>query len=136
MTGPAADRSVPVRWLSARAVGLHLALVVAFPGCLAAGWWQVQRAMSGNGLSYAYAIEWPIFAVLSVIGWWQLLHTPPAADRAPLPAPAAAAPRWDRSQESEALQAYNAKLARLARASGRQLALPPAGATTTQEAEH
>ena len=34
--------------------------------------------MSGNTLSYAYSVEWPIFAVIAVIGWWQLIHEDPA----------------------------------------------------------
>lgn len=25
-------------------------------------------------LSYAYAIEWPAFAVVAFIGWWQFIH--------------------------------------------------------------
>lgn len=42
--------------------------------CLAAAWWQVGRAIQGNGLSYMYAIEWPAFAVLGVFGWWAMLN--------------------------------------------------------------
>ena len=42
--------------------------------CGAAAWWQVGRAVQGNGLSYMYAIEWPAFAVLGVLGWYALLN--------------------------------------------------------------
>jgi hypothetical protein len=42
--------------------------------CLAAAWWQVGRAIQGNGLSYMYSIEWPAFAVLGVFGWWAMLN--------------------------------------------------------------
>lgn len=56
----------------------HLLLAVIVPGCLLAGWWQLQRATGGNGLSWAYTFEWPIFAGLAVVGWWQLLHEDPA----------------------------------------------------------
>lgn len=45
--------------------------------CLLAGWWQLQRALAGNALSWAYTFEWPIFAVLAGIGWWQLIHDTP-----------------------------------------------------------
>jgi hypothetical protein len=45
------------------------------PGCGLAAWWQITRASDGNGLSYLYAIEWPIFAVLGVYFWWMLIHT-------------------------------------------------------------
>jgi DNA-binding transcriptional regulator of glucitol operon len=65
------------RWWSRRAILLHLALVVWFPGCLVAFWWQVHRAFDGNGLSYLYSIEWPIFALVGVYAWWALLHTDP-----------------------------------------------------------
>jgi hypothetical protein len=62
------------RWLSRRAILYHLLLVVIVLGCLLAAWWQVHRAASGNTLSYLYSIEWPVFAVVAVIGWWQLIH--------------------------------------------------------------
>ena len=66
------------RWLSKRAVVFHLLLAVIVPGCMIAGWWQLQRATGGNTLSWAYTFEWPIFAVLAVVGWWQLIHEDPA----------------------------------------------------------
>ncbi|HET9059115.1 MAG TPA: hypothetical protein VFN61_04280 [Acidimicrobiales bacterium] len=128
------------RWLSRRAFLLHFLLVTIAPGCLFAGWWQVHRALSGNLVSYFYSIEWPIFAVLAGVAWWQLLHD---EERPGLAAPARAegegqprgrrswwhgseqAPvtppplRWDRSQESPELAAYNDYLRSLA-AGGRK----------------
>jgi hypothetical protein len=65
------------RWLSRRALLLHLALAIWFPGCLVAFWWQVHRAFSGNGLSYLYSVEWPVFALTGIWAWWQLVHTDP-----------------------------------------------------------
>lgn len=65
------------RWLSGRAIRLHLAVLVWFPGCLVAGWWQVNRAFDGNGLSYLYSVEWPVFAVVGAWAWWALVHTDP-----------------------------------------------------------
>jgi hypothetical protein len=56
---------------------LHLAFVVVAGGCLIAGWWQVHRAMQGNTLSYLYSVEWPAFAVVAGIGWWQMFHDTP-----------------------------------------------------------
>jgi hypothetical protein len=56
-------------------VGLHLAVLLFVPGCGVAAWWQITRATDGNGLSYLYAIEWPIFAVLGVYFWWMFIHT-------------------------------------------------------------
>lgn len=112
------------RWLSRRAILLHLALVVWDPVCLFAFWWQVHRAFDGNGLSYLYSIEWPLFALAGVWAWWQLVHTDPgtvgrAAQRrlAALPQSPVAAPAGPvrhREDEDEALSAYNDRLAELA----------------------
>lgn len=51
-------------WLVRHAVAL--ACVAVF---LALGWWQVRRAAAGNVLSYAYAVEWPVFAAFVVFMW-------------------------------------------------------------------
>jgi hypothetical protein len=71
---------LPVRvwqWIKPRSLGLHLAFVLIAGGCLVAAWWQVHRAMAGNTLSYLYSIEWPAFAVVAGIGWWQMVHDTP-----------------------------------------------------------
>lgn len=49
------------RWLA-----WHLFAVVAFFGMLWLGDWQWHRAESGNELSWAYTIEWPLFAICGV----------------------------------------------------------------------
>lgn len=105
---------------------LHFLLVTLVPGCLLAGWWQVHRALSGNLLSYFYSFEWPLFAILGVIAWWQLVHDVPLP-RAKLepvrsrrswlhrdeyvPSPALV---WEAELETPELQAYNAYLKTLA----------------------
>lgn len=125
------------RWLSGRALRLHAALLIWFPGCLIAGWWQVNRAFDGNGLSYLYSVEWPVFAVVGAWGWWALIHTDPdtvgrraqehmaaargtRGGRSPDAATAGAGrsggeqPPRRREEEDEALAAYNDRLAELA----------------------
>lgn len=120
------------RWFSRRAVGLHLAALAWVPTCLLAGWWQATRALDGNGLSYLYSIEWPLFAVVGVWAWWMLIHTdietvgrraqqrlqawadakgegPDAGGGAAGPA----LPPRRREDEDEALAAYNDQLAEL-----------------------
>jgi hypothetical protein len=67
--------SVRERWLSGRAVSLHLAVLVLVPGCALAAWWQINRAAGGNQLSYLYSVMWPAFGILSVYFWWMLIHT-------------------------------------------------------------
>jgi hypothetical protein len=70
------------RWLSPRALLLHLAMVVIVSGCALASWWQATRALSGNGLSWLYSVEWPIFGLIAIAGWWQLVHEDPEAYQA------------------------------------------------------
>jgi hypothetical protein len=69
--GAAPQRSGPVwrfliqpRWLS-----WHVLMVVAFWGMLWLGDWQLHRALGGNGLSWAYTFEWPLFAGFAVVFW-------------------------------------------------------------------
>jgi hypothetical protein len=52
------------RWL-----GWHLFVILAFWGMLWLGDWQFRRAMAGNGLSWAYTFEWPLFAVFGIVFW-------------------------------------------------------------------
>jgi hypothetical protein len=67
--------NVRERWLSGRAVTLHVALLVVVPGCAIAAWWQINRAQDGNQLSYLYSVMWPVFGLLAIIFWWMLIHT-------------------------------------------------------------
>ncbi len=117
------------RWFSNRALGLHATVLAWSPGCLVAGWWQVTRALGGNGLSYLYSVEWPALAIIGVWAWWVLIHTDPetvgaraqrrmqAAAAAATPTGATATPGPVRryEEEDEALAAYNDRLAALAR---------------------
>lgn len=73
--------------------GLHVALVVAVLVMLRLGEWQWHRAnSSGGGIqNYAYAFQWPIFAVLAIVLWAKTLQEElrkdPAAGEANRPAP-------------------------------------------------
>jgi hypothetical protein len=118
-------------WLLRHAVAA--VLVVAF---LALGWWQIGRAAGGNALSYAYAVEWPVFAAFVVFVWWKEVRRERAAaadgDRAGGPGPrggtaspfaeppplrstrpAHVGPGWELGHDSgdEQLAAYNRYLA-------------------------
>src|ERR1700722_17823232 len=108
-------------------------MVVSFWGMLWLGDWQLHRALAGNGLSWAYTFEWPLFAGFAVVFWaktikdefrikrgeavpgWALV--PGLAERG-LPAQgrgaqaASAATAVDEPEDPE-LSAYNAYLARL-----------------------
>jgi hypothetical protein len=111
------------RWL-ARHV-LALALIAA---CLLLGLWQLQRATSGNSLSWAYVLEWPLFAIF--IGWMWLraarddlshargedpyaaVRPPPLKPRMPVASRLAPAPTAD--EDDPQLAEYNRYLAWLA----------------------
>jgi hypothetical protein len=115
-------------WLVRHAVALTL--VVAF---LALGWWQIRRAAGGNVLSYAYAVEWPLFAGFVVFVWVKEVRRaraatgaraarsdgagPGAMDAEPPPLlstrPARVGPGWE-TEGDEQLAAYNRYLAWLA----------------------
>ncbi len=118
------------RWFSRRALGLHLLLLICFPGCLVAGWWQVTVALSGNSLGWLYSVEWPFFAGFGAWVWWNLIHDYPDTigaralrqarqslrDRREidLPETPSAELRQRLEEEDPEMAAYNAYLASLA----------------------
>ncbi len=59
---------------SRRAWLLHATVLLVVVACMALGWWQLERALSGNTLSWVYTFEWPFFAGYAVYMWWKLLH--------------------------------------------------------------
>jgi hypothetical protein len=126
--GPAWRFLIEPRWLA-----WHLLMVVSFWGMLWLGDWQLHRALIGNGLSWAYTFEWPLFAGFAVVFWARTIRDElrikrggvtdsPDADpnrHADLPARIAgvrsvqASPADPADDEDEELTAYNAYLARL-----------------------
>jgi hypothetical protein len=97
---------------------LAVVLVVAF---LALGWWQIGRAAGGNMLSWAYAVEWPVFAGFVIFVWVKEVRRELAASRSPADAdgqppplratrPARVGPGYDDTGD-EQLAAYNRYLA-------------------------
>jgi DNA-binding transcriptional regulator of glucitol operon len=118
-------------WLSPRALKLHAVILIVVPACMALCVWQIQRALNGNSLSWAYVFEWPLFAGYAIYMWWRFVHEKPeVADIAAsengyacaAPQPPADRPAATETQEAAELAAYNEYLARLAekdRAAGR-----------------
>jgi DNA-binding transcriptional regulator of glucitol operon len=120
---------VKSKWWGPRALGLHVALLLWLAMCASAAWWQVGRAVQGNALSFMYAVEWPVFGVLGVLGWYSMLNMETVTAhkeaarreyeermRAQAQAARAAAPE----EEDPALAAYNDHLAGLAAKSKRK----------------
>jgi hypothetical protein len=64
VSGPVWRFLIEPRWL-----GWHLFVVIAFWGMLWLGDWQFRRAISGNGLSWAYTFEWPLFSGFAIVFW-------------------------------------------------------------------
>ena len=63
-SGPVWRFLIEPRWL-----GWLAFTVLAIWGMLWLGDWQFHRAIAGNGLSWAYTFEWPLFAGFGVIFW-------------------------------------------------------------------
>ena len=127
--------------LSPKWWGLHLLVLVLVLTFLRLGLWQWDRAQSPSGgiQNYAYAFQWPMFAVFGVVLWWKTLRIEAAGENdetgeAPRPLSRFAAPALpepnitrrdgvrigitsvattDEDDEDEELKTYNAYLARL-----------------------
>jgi hypothetical protein len=94
------------RWL-----GWHLLMVVSFFGMFWLGDWQLHRALSGNGLSWAYTFEWPLFAVFAVVFWAKTIRDEFRIRRGEIPDPRAVA-----AAEAESLPAGVGSVVQAARA--------------------
>jgi hypothetical protein len=97
-----------------------LVIVPTFAGLCA---WQVDRALSGNQLSWAYVFEWPFFAGYAIYMWWRFIHEAPSENAKPIDVVSGAhhrpaAPEHDVGDEGDAeadeRAAYNRYLAQLA----------------------
>lgn len=84
-------------------------LAILLPAFAVMFWWQLHRALGGNKLSWAYTIEWPIFAGYAIFMWWKLIHDDFGPSRA-RETPRSSA---DDDEDARQLAAYNAYLAQL-----------------------
>jgi DNA-binding transcriptional regulator of glucitol operon len=60
---------------------LHCFAVVLTVGFLVLGWWQLGRAQHGNAISWGYALEWPAFAVFTLVLWIRQMRLELRKDR-------------------------------------------------------
>jgi hypothetical protein len=120
------------RWrflISPRWIGWHLLMVGSVVGMLWLGDWQLHRALAGNGLSWAYTFEWPIFSVMVIVFWVKTIrdefHILARGEQEPSEEPdlplgigarlpqATVGADGDGEADDAELAAYNAYLARL-----------------------
>ena len=59
---PAQSREVTKK----KRIALILTLVVVFPFCMWAGWFEFGRAQSGNWRAWVYTFEWPLFGGIAI----------------------------------------------------------------------
>jgi hypothetical protein len=96
-------------------VALHVVIIVIVPTFAALCVWQVNRALAGNDLSWAYVFEWPFFAGYAVYMWWRFVHEAPPDPVRPSPERSNAPnPTSDPGADDADLAAYNQYLADLA----------------------
>jgi hypothetical protein len=76
-SGPTRDR----RGTASR-LRVLLPLLFGVPCCLAAGWFELTRALGGREIAWVYAFEWPLYAVVGVYMWWRIWHHTPGDERA------------------------------------------------------
>ena len=87
-----------------RARRLHAGLLLAELVCLSAFVLELSRALSGNVLSWAYVVEWPVLGAYAVYMWRKLLREDSSLR------PEAVVPS---SHEDRQLAAYNEYLTRV-----------------------
>jgi DNA-binding transcriptional regulator of glucitol operon len=121
--------------LSPRWIGWGVVTLAAMVACILLGRWQLGRAdESGNLQNWAYAVQWPLFAIFFGLLWWRMLrmelraattdqpqHEQPQPASEPVPsAPDQHVPMPRRAavvraeQDDPELAAYNRFLAELA----------------------
>jgi hypothetical protein len=49
--------------------------VLGAPGCFAAGWFELTRALGGRQIAWVYAFEWPLYGVAGTYMWWRMFRT-------------------------------------------------------------
>ncbi|CAB4335386.1 unannotated protein [freshwater metagenome] len=53
---------------------LIITLVVVFPFCMWAGWFEFGRAQSGNWRAWVYTFEWPFFGAIAIYLFRRLMR--------------------------------------------------------------
>lgn len=69
-------------------IAITLTLIIVFPFCLWAGWFEFGRAEQGHWRAWVYTFEWPAIGALAIYLWRKLMrgesikfHIPTPEDR-------------------------------------------------------
>ena len=89
---------------SSHSLRIHLGLFVAEAICLSAFVLEMSRALSGNTLSWAYVVEWPVLGAYAVYMWRRLLTEEASPDPTSTP---------PTPEDDERLHAWNDYLAKV-----------------------
>ena len=71
------------RLTGAPALRAHVTLALGLALCVAAFWFELERAVGGNSLSWAYVFEWPLLGGFAVYMWWKVIHPEGSDTKAP-----------------------------------------------------
>ncbi len=77
------------RLTGTEALKAHVTLALGLALCVTAFVFEIERALGGNDLSWAYVFEWPLLGAFSVYMWWRVIHPegPTRASKEPTLAP-------------------------------------------------
>lgn len=106
------------RFFTPRWVLSHALALAGVAVCLFAGRWQYERATAGNMLSWAYTVQWPLFALFVVFLWVRAIRdargtSAPQQAPPPLRAPVSRVPAAPAASDDDdpELSQYNRMLA-------------------------
>ena len=90
MEGGETGEATQSRLRGRAAAKAHATLLLGLALCAVAFWFELGRALGGNGLSWAYVFEWPLLAGFAVYMWWKVIHPTASPPRDKVPRPAVA----------------------------------------------
>jgi hypothetical protein len=99
---------------------VYVPVLIGVPGCFAAGWFELTRALGGREIAWVYTFEWPLYGVAGLYMWRRIWH-PRRPSSATKTVPKAAAATRTPDRDDAGLAAWQDYVARL------EAADPPGG---------
>jgi hypothetical protein len=60
--------------VSSTSLRVLIPVVIGVPGCFAAGWFELTRALGGREIAWVYTFEWPLYGVAGLYMWRRIWH--------------------------------------------------------------